>query len=79
MKQIAIKKCLFLLFLFVFITQKGYTQFKTPLFEMPIYFEDAKGHKDSIIIGFDKNSDKEIIDSLFGEDKFLDSINKCNF
>jgi hypothetical protein len=59
------------LLLFVLLAQNAIAQFKTPLFEMPIYFEDAKGHKDSIVMGFDENADFEEIDSLFGEDKLL--------
>jgi Secretion system C-terminal sorting domain len=46
-------------------------QMKIPSFQMPIYFEDAKGNKDSIVVGFDESADYTEIDSLFGEDKLF--------
>ena len=58
---------LLLLFSYQFVL----AQMKIPSFQMPIYFEDAKGNKDSIVVGFDESADYTKIDSLFGEDELL--------
>ena len=65
-----------ILFMLILVNQLT-AQNKIPAFEMPLYFEDAKGNKDSIIVGFDENADYVIPDPLFGEDKLntpFDSI-----
>ena len=57
-----------IVFMLILVNQLT-AQNKIPAFEMPLYFEDAKGNKDSIIVGFDENADYVIPDPLFGEDK----------
>ncbi len=57
--------------LLLFSCQCVLAQMKIPSFQMPIYFEDAKGNKDSIVVGFDESADYTKIDSLFGEDELL--------
>jgi hypothetical protein len=65
-------KILFInILLLLLSSQYVLAQMKIPSFEMPIYFEDAKGNKDSIVVGFDESADYTEIDSLFGEDKLF--------
>lgn len=39
----------------------------TPMFEMLIYFEDAVGNKDTIMVGYDPNADSYDLNPQFGE------------
>lgn len=39
----------------------------TPMFEMPLYFEDALGHKDSIVVGYDTLGSTNMLLPQFGE------------
>lgn len=51
-----------LLFVFVFYFQTSYSQ----QLSFPMYFEDAKGNKDTIILGYDPDATSGI-DAIFGE------------
>lgn len=49
---------------------------KSQEFSIPIYFEDAKGNKDTIIYGLDEIGTKDM-DTIFGEKNIIDvPINK---
>lgn len=50
-------------FAFVFLSKAQLI----PAFEMPFYFEDAKGNLDTIIIGLDERAGYDQLDSIFGE------------
>jgi hypothetical protein len=61
MKNIIIVSiCLLLLAISSFAQQ-------TPQFEMPLYFEDALGNKDTLIIGYDDNASSYQLNPQFGE------------
>lgn len=42
---------------------------QTPLFEIPLYFEDAVGNKDTIIVGYDEDASSYEINPQFGENQ----------
>lgn len=52
--------------LFILLTFQGFSQSLTPEFEFELYFEDAAGNKDTLIIGYDENA-TDSIDTSFGE------------
>lgn len=58
------KQILYLLF--ILLTFQGFSQSLTPEFEFELYFEDAAGNKDTLIIGYDENA-TDSIDTSFGE------------
>ncbi len=67
--------CFLLVFISVFSSIVAQT--KQADFQMKLYFEDAKGNKDSIIFGYDSTAKTNFISSLLGEDSIvspLDSI-----
>jgi hypothetical protein len=55
-------------FLFFLFSQGITAQSKKATFEMKIYFEDAKGNKDSVTVGYDKTASYNI-DKTFNEDE----------
>jgi len=65
MRKLIFKLVLIVSLLFVF-SRAAKAQL-IPAFEMPFYFEDAKGNLDTIIIGLDERAGYEQLDSIFGE------------
>lgn len=43
------------------------SQIATPMFEMPMYFEDAAGHKDTLVVGYDTAASGQNLNPQFGE------------
>lgn len=61
-----IMKTKILYILFILLTFQGFSQSLTPEFEFQLYFEDAAGKKDTLILGYDENA-TDSIDTSFGE------------
>ena len=40
---------------------------QTPLFEIPFYFEDALGNKDTLVVGYDEDASSSQLNPQFGE------------
>lgn len=38
-----------------------------PYFELPLYFEDSRGNRDTVVVGYDKNANAGILNPQFGE------------
>jgi len=45
-----------------------YSQTVAPMFEMPLYFEDAVGNKDTLIVGYDTAASSQNLNLQFGEE-----------
>jgi hypothetical protein len=63
--------------LFTFISVNVIGQILNPKFQMPIYFEDGIGNKDTIIVGYDPSVQNSNLNPQFGEvwiNKPFDSI-----
>lgn len=56
--------------LFILLTFQCFSQSFTPEFEFQLYFEDAAGNKDTLIIG-DAYVATNLIDTLFGEENII--------
>ena len=53
---------------FFFCCAVCFSQSKKPEFEFTLYGEDSRGHKDSVIIGFDHNARTDIfLDTVYGD------------
>jgi hypothetical protein len=64
--------CLFSFFIFSCIHLVALkSQSINPEFEIKFYFEDAKGNKDSVILGYDFKADSDSTNTNFGEDELL--------
>jgi hypothetical protein len=60
------KKLLFIALLFD-LQISCMAQILTPTFEMPLYFEDAHGNKDTLIVGYDRDALYDQLNLQFGE------------
>jgi hypothetical protein len=56
--------------LFILLTFQCFSQSFTPEFEFQLYFEDAAGNKDTLIIG-DASVATNLIDTVFGEENII--------
>ncbi len=55
----------------LFVNIVVFAQNTVPNFEIKLYFEDAKGNKDSVILGYNTKADNTIISPELGEDELL--------
>jgi hypothetical protein len=64
-KSVSMKKLL--IFLFLIISNKIYSQEE---FSFKLYFEDALGNRDTLILGYDENA-TDSIDTIWGEENII--------